>query len=88
MTFEQATENVIFNNENMIGFSWHIADYIRYEMDYQKDNDPDEYECNEELYEDLLKDLDEHDGLVYVSYHPMGAYFVDDLVTKDGEEVF
>ena len=90
MTFEQATERIIFDDENMIGFSWDIADYIRSEMDYQKQNpDNDENdEDNETLFTDLLNDLDEHDGLVYVSYHPMGSYFVDDLVTKSGNEIF
>lgn len=85
MTFEQATDNIIFDNENMIGFSWDIERYIKFEMEYQKGNDPEDYECNEELFTDLLNDLEDHDGLVKCSYHPMGAYFVEDLVVK-GEE--
>ena len=78
------TENIIFDDENMIGFSWDIADYVRSEMEYQEQNpDNDENdEDNRTLFDDLLKQLDEHDGLVYVHYHPMGAYFVNDLIEK------
>ena len=78
-------DGVIFDDETLIGYSWDILKYIKMELVRMIDHE--DFDNLEEFYEisiDLMKQLQEHDGLVIVNYHPMGAYFVHDLVEKNG----
>lgn len=70
---------IIHDDENIIGYSWDIADEVREEMENMDEDD-------RELFQDLVDQLEEHDGLVFVSYHPMGAYIVEDLITRTEAE--
>lgn len=67
--------NLIFDDEDIIGFSWDVAKYIKDVIENDCGDDDDR-----EIFQDFLKDVEEHDGLVKCVYHPMGAYLVFDLV--------
>ena len=77
--FDRLTNRIIFNDEDMIGYSWDIANYVRYSVKHDVDRD-DEGEM--ELSNYLLEELAKHDDLVYCSYHPMGSWTVYELVMK------
>lgn len=68
--------DIIHDDVNIIGYSWDIADEIREEMENMDEDD-------KELFQELLDELEQHDGLVRCNYHPMGAYWVEDLVAKE-----
>jgi len=70
-------ENIIFDDEKIIGYSWDIARYMQDEFDRTQDED------EKDLFSDCLKELEKHDGLVICYYDAMGAYFVYDLIEKE-----
>lgn len=75
---------LMFDDENIIGYSWDIKEYLHEDMKTRIDElDYDELESYISLTLDLLRDLNEHDGLVLCEYHPMGAYTVFDLIKKE-----
>lgn len=45
-------------------------------------------EDDKQILTELLKDLEEHDGLVIARLSPMGAYIVHDLYAKDNTEYY
>ena len=67
---------IIHDAETIIGYSWDIADEVMEEME-------DMDEMDQELFQELLDELEQHDGLVRCNYHPMGAYWVEDLIAKE-----
>lgn len=73
--------DIIFDDENILGKSWEIERYIE---EHLYDNDGEWVELGTEL----LKEVKEHDGYVYCSYHPMGAYTVFDLYYKINEKEY
>lgn len=75
--------NIIFDDENLLGSANEIARYVK---DALNPNSKYYMEDWVELGEELLEELKDHDGYVYVSYHPMGAYYVSDLYMKFGKE--
>lgn len=68
-------ENIIFNDETMIGYVWDIKRYI--ENEQPKDED------EKQIFNELLADLEQHDELVICYFHPMGSYIVNDLIEKE-----
>ena len=75
MTFEQAADNIIFYDDQIIGFSWDVARYLDYEF-----NELPEEERDEEAQEEVFSLLEEADGLVKCWFHPMGSWVVNRLV--------
>lgn len=75
--------DLIFDNENIIGYSWEVKRYledcIENEIDLQE-------EGTREMFRECADELDKHDGLVYVVNDPMGALFVYDLEVKKGRK--
>lgn len=67
--------NIIYDAENMIGFSWDIAASIADDLKRGRIDDPEEMSISE-----LLEELEQHNGLVICKWHPMGAWYVADLV--------
>lgn len=65
--------DIIFDAEDIIGYSWDIKGHILKAMESDEFDDDD-------LTHELLEDLEKHDGLVICHYHPMGAYWVNDLI--------
>ena len=85
---EILADKIIFDDENLIGYSWDIFEYVSLEKTNEILNCNGDKQKLEELKDyldvnrDLLVQLNEHDGLVLCEYHHMGAYVVFDLVVK------
>lgn len=67
--------NIIITGDDIIGYSWDIAASIADDLKRGRIEDPEE--C---LIDELLQDLQDHDGLVICHWHPSGAWYVADLV--------
>jgi len=63
---------IIHDNENIIGYSWDIAEEIESELELMDEGE-------RSLFQELIDELEKYDGLVRCNYHPMGSYFVEDL---------
>lgn len=61
--------DIIYDAEDIIGFSWDIAGHIK--------DDPD---FDDDLKQELLDELEQHDGLVICHACSMGGYDVCDLI--------
>lgn len=67
--------DVIFFDESIVGFADDIIFRIKDEQKRGRIDDDDE-----ELTQDLLQELAQHDGLVICRYQQMGAWYVADLI--------
>lgn len=68
----QKPTNVIYHGDDVIGYSWNIAHDVEKQIETADEDD-------KQILTELLKDLEEHDGLVIARLSPMGAYIVYDL---------
>ena len=69
-----------FDDENIIGYSWAIQEYLEEEIEIMIEFNSDDDDTDILLTKELVEELEKHDGLVECSYHPMGAYTVYDLI--------
>lgn len=74
MTFEQATRDLIFDDENVIGYSDDVARYFHF--CFENEMDDEDRDLWKDDYDALFENLEKVDGLVHVWYHPMGSLTV------------
>ena len=72
-----------FDDENIIGYAFAIKEYLEKENEeLVKHFGYDEDDGDILISKELIKELEKHDDLVKCCWHPMGAYYVVDLIER------